>query len=91
MLDHSTKKHPQNTPKTRGSSFPNLAQFTKRPGSGCQGIIVASASFACLAFPNRKKFTFAGPRDFEGGNTRRAFVDSMLKAEQVRFCIQHAQ
>ena len=35
MLDHSTKKHPQNTPKTRGSSFPNLAQFTKRPGSGC--------------------------------------------------------
>merc|ERR1719454_876081 len=24
-----------------------------------------------------------GPRDFEGGNTRRAFVDSMLKAEQV--------
>ena len=32
-----------------------------------------------------KKLNFAGPRDFEGGNTRRAFVDSMLKAEQVGF------
>ena len=28
-------------------------------------------------------FIFPGPREFEGGPTRRAFVDSMLKAEQV--------
>ena len=34
MFPHSTKKRPQNTPKTRGSIFPNLAQFTKRSGSG---------------------------------------------------------
>ena len=43
-----------------------------------------SATFTfMMSLSNSKTFKFAGPRDFEGGNTRKAFVDSMLKAEQV--------
>ena len=56
--------------------------------SWCQTFTLTLALLLCHFHSHdvtfkEEKLKFAGPRDFEGGNTRKAFVDSMLKAEQV--------